>query len=78
MLLSEPLAKNNIFQDSFNKILSQKLTHDRSYILDIADPRSDCILFWIAETDLGRYFFGDASSLSQSSSRFYVSAVKVF
>ena len=23
---------NNIFQDSFNKILSQQLTHDRSYI----------------------------------------------
>ena len=23
---------NNIFQDSFNKFLSQQLTHDRSYI----------------------------------------------
>ena len=23
---------NNIFQDSFNKMLSQQLTHDRSYI----------------------------------------------
>ena len=27
---------NNIFQDSFNKILSQQLTHDRSYISSIA------------------------------------------
>ena len=25
---------NNIFQDSFHKILSQQLTHDRSYISD--------------------------------------------
>ena len=24
---------NNIFQDSFNRILSQQLTHDKSYIL---------------------------------------------
>ena len=23
---------NNIFQDTFNKILSQQLTHDRSYM----------------------------------------------
>ena len=27
---------NNIFQDSFNKILSQQLTHDRSYMSAIA------------------------------------------
>ena len=28
-------SHNNIFIDSFNKILSQQLTHDRSYILHI-------------------------------------------
>ena len=29
---------NNIFQDSFNKILSQQLTHDRSYISQAERP----------------------------------------
>ena len=34
MLLSLPKARLiTLFQDSFNKILSQQLTHDRSYII---------------------------------------------
>ena len=32
ILLIAKGSLNNIFQDSFNKILSQQLTHDRSYI----------------------------------------------
>ena len=32
-------SRNNIFQDSFNKILYQQLTHDRSYISVIHLPR---------------------------------------
>ena len=32
MLLSSPKAFYNIFQDSFNNILSQQLTRERSYI----------------------------------------------
>ena len=32
MLIGSPKGSlNNILQDSFNKILSQQLTHDRSY-----------------------------------------------
>ena len=37
MLSYSKLAKgslDNIFQDSFSKILSQQITHDRSYISD--------------------------------------------
>ena len=29
---------NNTFQDSFDKILSQQLTHDRSYIFSVLLP----------------------------------------
>ena len=35
---------NNIFQDSFNKILSEHLIHDRSYISCLKDPSHHDVL----------------------------------
>ena len=36
---------NNIFQDSFNKILSQQITHDRSYISVFDRVKLTCDIF---------------------------------
>ena len=42
---------NNIFQDSFDKILSLQLTQDRSYIYLFKVDNRDDDAFWVGATD---------------------------
>ena len=47
---------NNIFQDSLNKILSQQLTHDRSYLSSRNDPQPNPTRKEITNNSLYQYF----------------------
>ena len=52
---------NNIFQDSYNKILSQQLTRDRSYISQVESSKMakrfrSCQPSKTAQAEIGRYF----------------------